>query len=455
MKVVAEREVLVQQAEDNIHNMNTIENLYKLFLQSTGVSTDSRSIAPGSIFFGLKGDTFDGNQFALKALEEGAAYAVTEDRSLAGNSQIIITDDTLKTLQQLAAHHRRELGIPVFGLTGSNGKTTTKELITAVLSTKYRVVSTTGNLNNHIGVPLTILKIDKSAQMAVIEMGASGPGEIEMLCSICQPDTGLITNVGKAHLLGFGSFEGVKKTKGELYDYLANNGGTVLYNGMNSHLCEMVALRQVSNKIEYGLKAQGANILPVTAENPFLRIELSSGRVINTNLIGDYNADNVLAALAAGEHAGTDAELSAQAIEAYVPSNNRSQFVKANFNTLIVDAYNANPTSMKAALDNFLKIESSQKGLIIGDMLELGEYSADEHKGVLELIKKMNPGLMFFVGAEFRGAAQGDDYFSQRALFFENSAQLRDYLAENRPESVLFLIKGSRGTRLEKVLEVL
>jgi UDP-N-acetylmuramoyl-tripeptide--D-alanyl-D-alanine ligase len=435
--------------------MITIEKLYTLFRKSNGVSTDSRNIAPGSIFFALKGDTFDGNSFVLQALESGAAYAVSDDKSLPDNSRIIKTDDSLKTLQQLAAHHRVMLGLPVFALTGTNGKTTTKELITTVLSTKYKVVSTTGNLNNHIGVPLTLLKMNEETEMAVIEMGASAPGEIELLCSICQPNSGLITNVGKAHLLGFGSFEGVKKTKGELYDYLNKNGGTALYNGMNSHLCEMISQRTGINKIEYGLNAQNALVLKATSDNPFLRIELNGTRIINTNMIGDYNADNVLAALAVGAFAGTDPDLSVKAVEAYIPSNNRSQLVKGQFNTLIVDAYNANPTSMKAALDNFMQIECSKRALIIGDMLELGEYSSDEHKGILELIKHMNTESLFFVGSEFKNAADGDSYFAERAKFFQTSDLLKEHLNKSTPKGCTFLIKGSRGTRLEKVIEAL
>ena len=435
--------------------MITIEKLYTLFSQSTGVSTDSRNITPGSIFFALKGETFDGNKFVIQALESGASYAVTDDSSLPDNSNIIKTDDTLKTLQNLAAHHRGVLGLPVFALTGTNGKTTTKELITAVLSTKYKVVSTTGNLNNHIGVPLTLLKMNNETEMAVIEMGASGPGEIELLSSICQPNSGLITNVGKAHLLGFGSFEGVKKTKGELYDYLLKNGGTALYNGMNIHLCEMISQRTGIKKTEYGLRAQNAQVLSASSDNPFLRIEMKDGRIINTNMIGDYNADNVLAALAVGEFAGTDPGLSAKAVENYTPSNNRSQLVKGKYNTLIVDAYNANPTSMRAALENFMQIKCSKRALIIGDMLELGEYSSDEHKGILELIKQMNAEFLFFVGTEFKNAADGDSYFTEKAKFFQTSDLLKEHLSGSNPNGCTFLIKGSRGTRLEKVIETL
>lgn len=444
-----------------------IQKLYELFLNSTGVSTDSREIKPGSIFFALKGENFNGNKFAADALKEGAIYAVVDepsdsvdpsdshDPSDSRDPRIIVTDNVLETIQKLAAHHRRVLGIPVVALTGTNGKTTTKELIAAVLSTKYKVCSTTGNLNNHIGVPLTILKMDSTTSMGVIEMGASGPGEIALLSSIAQPDTGLITNVGKAHLLGFGSFEGVKKTKGELYDYLEKSSGTALYNKDNEHLCGMIAQRANLHTIPYGITVQGAEILETSAANPFLRLKLPGGRIINTHLIGSYNTDNVLAALAVGEFLETDPELSIAAIENYTPSNNRSQLVKGKYNTLIVDAYNANPTSMRASLENFRSMDCESIGLIIGDMLELGADSQKEHKGILDFIKEIDPALLFFVGSEFALAAAGDNYFTSKAHFFKDSYELRTHLERETPRNTTLLVKGSRGTRLERVLEVL
>lgn len=445
-----------QQAEVKTFKMDTIKKLYEIYLESTGVTTDSRNVSPGSIFFALKGENFDGNRFVLQALQSGASFAVADDKSLPSDRRIIQTNNVLETLQCLAGHHRRVLGLPVFALTGSNGKTTTKELITAVLSTKFKVASTTGNLNNHIGVPLTILKMDKSTEMAVIEMGASGPGEIATLCSICQPDSGLITNVGKAHLLGFGSFEGVKKTKGELYDYLLKYGGTALYNGDNIHLSQMIAQREGINSIVYGLTSKDAVIMPATPENPFLRILLKRENItISTNLIGDYNADNVLAAIAVGEFAGVSLDKAVNAVENYSPSNNRSQLVKGRFNTLIVDAYNANPTSMRAALDNFSKTVSNKRAVVIGDMLELGEYSLNEHKAILKIIKEINPDKLFFVGKEFNLAAQGDEYYQRSDLFFKDSDMLREFLSENVQKGYTFLIKGSRGTKLEKVIDTL
>lgn len=436
-------------------NTYELSQLYEIFLNSKGVSTDSRNITKDTIFFALKGENFNGNHFALKSLEDGASFAVVDEETGSGDPRVIYTENVLETLQNLAAHHRRILNIPVVALTGSNGKTTTKELITAVLSTKYRVSSTTGNLNNHIGVPLTILKLDKGTQLAVIEMGASAPGEIEMLSSIAQPNIGLITNVGKAHLLGFGSFEGVKRTKGELYDYLEKSFGTALYNSDNPHLCKMIAEREKLKAIPYGVSEQRVTICAPTAENPYLKMILNSSREIYTKLIGEYNADNILAALAVGEFMGTDPELSAQAIESYTPSNNRSQLIKGKYNTLIVDAYNANPTSMRAALENFKKMECEKRALVIGDMLELGDDSQMEHREILDLIIHLNPSTLFFVGSEFENAASGDEYFQKNALFFKTSADLRLFLENNPPQGMTFLIKGSRGTRLEKVLDTI
>jgi len=532
----------------------TTENLYKIFLDSTGVSTDSRAITPGSIFFALKGDNFDGNSFALKAIAAGAKYSVVDDRSLVENStplvadstslvadntsivadstslvadntplvadstslvaeetvliaeekslntndvsisereNLIVVNDVLQTLQDLARYHRIQLAIPIVGLTGTNGKTTTKELITIVLATKYKVSSTTGNLNNHIGVPLTILKMDKTTQIGVVEMGASAPGEIATLVSISQPNYGLITNVGRAHLLGFGSFDGVKNTKGELYDFLQKNGGTALYNIDNPHLCEMTNNRPSLKTVPYGLKYDGYEILPTTSAEPFLRMKFqprkkhnsdemhnsdnlpNSDVQINTNLIGAYNADNIIAALAVGELFNVDPSQAADAISKYVPSNNRSQLVKGKNNILIVDAYNANPTSMKAALENFVNMEKGESSMIIGDMLELGAESQNEHKAILQIIYTISPTHLMFVGEEFAKAFGyiGDASQSvigdascvhfedtpeiKNAKFFKTSLELRDYLIANPITGNTFLIKGSRGTRLERVLDTL
>ena len=469
-----------------------IDNLYQIFLKSAGVTTDSRNVPQGSIFFALKGDNFDGNSFVAAALEAGAAYAVTDDpalfeslckkassasssetfaieqnKNIAGENsfeeiveRLILTDDALITLQQLAAHHRRNLGIPIVALTGTNGKTTTKELITVVLSTEFNVASTSGNLNNHIGVPLTILKMKSDTELGVVEMGASAPGEIATLVAITDPDVALITNVGKAHLLGFGSFDGVKRAKGELYDYMEKREGVVLYNHDNEHLCRMVAERNLREAIPYGINYNEAEILPLSEEKPLLRIRLKQGPIISSILVGGYNADNIMAAVAVGEYFGIAPELSAKAIGEYTPQNNRSQLIKRGGNTLIVDAYNANPTSMRAALENFASMELPCKNLILGDMLELGDDSQSEHTAILRLIATLS-GIekCLFVGSEFRksyDAAKGEKEGLRIVLkdvsFFDNSSQLHDFLTKERSSGKSFLIKGSRGTRLEAVL---
>ena len=464
-----------EKSADRRNDNEKIDNLYQIFLKSAGITTDSRNVPQGSIFFALKGDNFDGNRFVAAALEAGASYAVTDDPAILeslckknsdSNSsediaeRLILTDDALVTLQQLATHHRRNLGIPIVALTGTNGKTTTKELITAVLSIEFNVVATSGNLNNHIGVPLTILKMKSDTELGVVEMGASSPGEIATLVAIADPNVALITNVGKAHLLGFGSFDGVKRAKGELYDYMENSGGVILYNRDNEHLCQMIAERNLQEAIPYGINYSGAEILPSLGEEPLLRIRLKQGATISSNLVGGYNADNIMAAVAIGEYFGITPELSAKAIGEYTPQNSRSQLIKRGDNTLIVDAYNANPTSMRAALENFASMELPCKNLILGDMLELGDDSQSEHTTILRLIATLS-GIekCLFVGSEFRksyDAAKGEKEGLRIVLkdvsFFDNSSQLHDFLAKERSSGKSFLIKGSRGTRLEAVL---
>lgn len=426
------------------------------------------------MFFALKGENFDGNEYALKALELGARYAVVNKSSAAASSddpRLVKVEDTLKTLQDLARWHRSMTivdGKPltVIALTGTNGKTTTKELIREVLSVKYRVTATEGNLNNSIGVPLTLLKINSDTQLAVVEMGASHPGDIKELVDIALPNYGLITNVGKAHLLGFGSFEGVKKTKGELYDYLRRTSDKVFINADNPHLCQMASERNLQSDperpysllIPYGLEYQGACVLPSSAEEPFLRIRVpvipsvtEGSRVISTNLVGSYNADNVMAALAVGAQFGVSLEDAVRAIETYVPSNNRSQMTKTEHNTLIVDAYNANPTSMAAALENFSNVSADCRIAMLGDMLELGEDSAAEHKAVIESALSRGFCKVFFVGKEFASVSVASD----KAMFFKTSDELAEYLKANPVHGATILIKGSRGTRMEKVIPML
>ena len=451
-----------------------IISIYNKFKECGVVTTDTRTLKGGEMFFALKGENFDGNEYAQKALELGARYAVVNNTSAAASSddpRLVKVDDTLKTLQDLARWHRSMTivdGKPltVIALTGTNGKTTTKELIREVLSVKYRVTATEGNLNNSIGVPLTLLKINQDTQLAVVEMGASHPGDIKELVDIALPNYGLITNVGKAHLLGFGSFEGVKKTKGELYDYLRRTSDKVFINADNPHLCQMASERNLQSDperpysllIPYGLEYQGAEVLPSSAEEPFLRIRVpvipsvvEGSLLIRTNLVGSYNADNVMAAIAVGAQFGVSLEDAVRAIEAYVPSNNRSQMTRTEHNTLIVDAYNANPTSMAAALDNFSNVSADCRIAMLGDMLELGEDSAAEHKAVIESALSRGFCKVFFVGKEF-GAVSVD---SDNAMFFLTSDELADYLKTNPVHGATILIKGSRGTRMEKVIPVL
>ena len=443
-----------------------IISIYNKFKECGSVTTDSRTLKGGEMFFALKGENFDGNEYAMKALEAGAAYAVVNrDSSVAATDdpRLIKVDDTLKTLQELARWHRSMTivnGKPltVIALTGTNGKTTTKELIRAVLSARYNVTATEGNLNNSIGVPLTLLKINKDTQLAVVEMGASHPGDIKELVDIALPDYGLITNVGKAHLLGFGSFEGVMNTKGELYDYLRRTSDKVFINVDNPHLCRMASERNLQSDperpysllIPYGVEYQGATVLESSAEHPFLRIRIGDS-MISTNLVGAYNADNVMAALAVGQYFGVPFEDAVNAVSSYVPSNNRSQMTRTEHNTLIVDAYNANPTSMAAALENFSNVSADNRIAMLGDMLELGEDSAAEHKAVIESALSRGFSKVFFVGNEFSAVSLASD----EAVFFQTSDELAEYLKSNPVQGATVLIKGSRGTRMEKVIPVL
>lgn len=462
-----------------------IADIYRIFKECGTVTTDSRTLKGGELFFALKGENFDGNEYALKALEAGAAYAVVNASAPVAASddpRLIRVENTLKTLQELARWHRSMTfvdGKPltVVALTGTNGKTTTKELIRQVLSVKYKVTATEGNLNNSIGVPLTLLKIDSSTQIAVVEMGASHPGDIKELVDIALPNYGLITNVGKAHLLGFGSFEGVKATKGELYDYLRRTSDKVFLNADNPHLCQMASERNLHNDperpyslvIPYGLEYQGAKVLPSSAEFPYLRIRLNEDVQINTNLVGSYNADNVMAAIAVGSHFGVKLEDAVKAVEEYVPSNNRSQMTRTETNSLIVDAYNANPTSMDAALTNFAMVEADYKVAMLGDMLELGEESLNEHIAVLQKALSVGLDSICLVGAEFtkaldmiRNGGIEDDSLSSmaRAAYedarsFGTSHELAEWIAGHPVSGATVLIKGSRGTRMEKVITVL
>ena len=428
--------------------------LYDIFRASSGVNTDTRTLRPGQLFFALKGENFDGNAYALQALEAGAAYAVVSDTLEAEDPRLIKVSDTLAALKELAAWHRNHVcgdrHLPVVGLTGTNGKTTTKELIRAVLSRKFKVVATEGNLNNDIGVPLSVLKITPDTEIAVIEMGANHPDDISALTPVSQPDFGLITNVGKAHLLGFGSFEGVKRAKGQLYDYIEAHGESVFINADDPVLTEMASERCLIT-VPYGIHQQGAEILPITAEQPLLRFRLQ-GRVIRTHLAGAYNATNVLAAITVGRHFGVSFADAVAAVQEYVPANNRSQMTRTSRNILIEDAYNANPSSMAAALDSFAAIREPSKVALLGDMRELGAESLAEHRAVVRRLAAMDLAGVCLVGEEFTKAVA-----EEKASFacYPSSDALCEALQVKPLTGCTILVKGSRGIRMEKVIPAL
>ena len=432
-----------------------IESLYEVFRGSAGVTTDSRSVAQGQVFFALKGESFDGNAYALQALEKGAVCAVVNadsEAAASGDARVVAVEDTLAALKALAAWHRRHVreDLIVLGLTGTNGKTTTKELIRSVLSLKYNVLATEGNLNNDIGVPLTVLKLRPEHEIAVIEMGASHPEDITALTPVSQPDYGLITNVGKAHLLGFGSFDGVKRAKGRLYDWIRDHGKAVFVNGDDPDLTEMASARGLK-EIPYGFAQDGAEILPSSAEVPFVRIRVGE-TLVCSNLVGVYNATNILAAMAVGRYFGIPTERAAEAIAAYHPTNNRSQLSRTARNTLIEDAYNANPSSMAAALDNFANMADERKVALLGDMRELGEDSVAEHINVLRRLERLGLYKVCLVGEEFRKAL---DDTGLNFSWFPSSDELAASLAEHPLEGCVILVKGSRGIRMEKVIPAL
>lgn len=431
-----------------------LQALYNLFKQHPSVSTDTRNILPDSIFFALKGSNFNGNEFAEQALISGAAYVVIDEEKYKKDDRFILVEDTLETLQALAHVHRKQLNIPFIGVTGTNGKTTTKELLHAVLSKKYKTYATKGNLNNHIGVPLTLLAIDDDIEIAIIEMGANHIGEIDFLCRIAEPTHGLISNVGKAHLEGFGSFEGVKKTKGELYDWLEANQGTLFLQGDNSFLKEMAEQRHIDKVVKYGFSESNAIIGNLIKADPLLQIEwhLQQSEEIfhaDTQLAGSYNTENFLAAIALGHYFDVPLALINNAISEYKPTNNRSQITKTDRNTVICDYYNANATSMEAALTNMSIIEATHKVVILGDMFELGEESFHEHKKVVELAKTISGARLIFVGKAFYEHQDVD------GEFFETTSDAKEALLSNPISHATILLKASRGMAFEKLMDVL
>lgn len=426
-----------------------IEKLYTIYKQCRTVFTDSRKAQNGGMFFALKGERFDGNLFAVKALEDGADYAIVDDPSLASNPKCIVVSDTLTALQQLSNYHRKQLTIPVVAVTGTNGKTTTKELIYSVLSQKYKTIATQGNLNNHIGVPLTLLSINSSHEIAIVEMGASHPKEIEQLCAIAEPDYGIITNVGTAHLEGFGSFEGVKNTKKELYTSIAKTGKGIFINIANPNLVEMAKENQI--KYSYGTDDSdlygevAANSLHLTAKLRFPKGWL----YIRTKLSGNYNLENVMAAARIGLFFDIDPLLIQKGIESYTPSNNRSQIAKKEGNVFLVDCYNANPSSMKLSLENFFVQDQPHKTIILGDMLELGSKSIEEHQKIVDQIEASTQcDSVYLIGNEF-GATECPTSFIRFKTVDEFLGQINVHDWKDR----FILIKGSRGIKLEKIIE--
>ena len=426
----------------------SIIDLYDLFIHNPQITTDSRNCPKGSIFFALKGDKFDGNQYAGKALASGCVYAVIDNPDYYIGERTILVDNVLKTLQQLAHHHRKVLGLPIIGITGTNGKTTTKELLAAVLSTKFNLLYTEGNFNNHIGVPLTLLRLTHDHEMAVIEMGASHPGDIKELVDIVHPNYGIITNVGRAHLEGFGSFECVIRTKGELYDYIRRSKGKIFIKKENEYL---QSIAKGIEQITYGNGDDAFASGQVVSCDPFLVFNWKQqGKLhtVETHIIGSYNLDNVLAAVAVGRFFKIPAERISRAIAAYEPTNNRSQFKKTDNNELIIDAYNANPSSMKVALDNFITMPVQPKAIILGDMRELGPTSDELHAEVVAQIKKGQFDKVFLCGEHFSKVGKEFSPFATTEAMVEE-------LRKQPLKGYHILIKGSHSMGLEKLADIL
>ncbi len=410
-----------------------IKELYKIFLSSPFICTDTRSIKKGSMFFALKGENFNGNKYASQAIEKGSNYAIVDEKEYATSDSIILVNDVLHTLQKLANYHRLQLDIPIIAITGTNGKTTTKELVNAVLSGKYKVLATAGNFNNHIGVPLTLLLMNDKTEIGIVEMGANHPREIKTLCEIAEPNYGLITNIGKAHLEGFGSFEGVINTKKELYDYIEISKGEIFINNDNELLMSLIKSQKLTS---YGITPKANCIAEKIDNSLFVGIkDIESNISINTNLVGGYNFENILASVCIGKYFNIDIKDVKKSIEAYNPDNNRSQIKKTENNTLILDAYNANPTSMSAAISNFGNIENKvpTPGIFVSD---------------LDLLKSVNLNDALLVGKEFCECLTNDEF-----RCFKNYYELNIYIKDNPINDALILIKGSRGIKLEKVIE--
>jgi UDP-N-acetylmuramoyl-tripeptide--D-alanyl-D-alanine ligase len=419
-----------------------VDELYNIFCKHPSIQTDTRKLKSGDLFFALKGPNYNGNEFANEALEKGASFVITDEKTSSSRDRLIHVENVLTALQQLSKFHRQQFSIPFVAITGSNGKTTTKELLHAVLSTSYLTYTTEGNLNNHIGIPLTILKIKPDAEIAVIEMGANHLKEIESYCQYALPTHGLITNIGKAHLEGFGGIENVKKGKGELFDYLKAHNGTVFVNTTDKAIEELS--KNINNKVNYGSNDDSR----IITSDPFLEINIDGIKNINikTNLVGAYNFINVLAAVCIGRFFKVPDEKIKSAIENYSPSNSRSQLIQKESNTIILDAYNANPGSMKAAIENFAAIKSDKKILLLGSMMELGTESEKEHEAIIGLIDKYKWEDVVLVGSNFRNV-------KHNYINYDNALQVRDWLHRQHVQNAHILIKGSRSMQMEKVLE--
>ena len=423
-----------------------IPELYSLFLKHPSIETDTRKLKKGDIFFGLKGPNFNGNLYAQKAIEAGASYCICDEVTDYSHERIILVDDCLQCLQQLAKYHRQQFDIPFIAITGSNGKTTTKELVSEVLSTTYKTYTTEGNLNNHIGVPLTLLRIKKDAEIAVIEMGANHQKEIESYCTYTLPTHGIITNCGKAHLEGFGGEEGVKKGKGELFDYIRENNGSVIINTDYDYLVEMSD--GINKVIPFGERC-GDITGKIANDNTYLEVSITKGAYlpsIKTQLVGGYNLPNILTAVCVGKTFNVPDEAIKAALENYTPTNSRSQLVHNNSNKVILDAYNANPTSMKAAIENFAHMEGNKKVLMLGGMMELGDSSLKEHQDIISLILKYHWHGVVLVGKDYIN-------LPKNFIHFTNSSDAKEWYQQQKFENTQVLIKGSRSMQMEKVLE--
>lgn len=436
-----------------MQKLSSIEQLYQLYRKHYSVCTDTRNIVPLSIFFALKGANFNGNKFALDALKKGAAYAIVGEDIEETDERVFKVDSVLGTLQQLANYHRKQLDIPFIAIGGSNGKTTTKELLNSVLSQKYKTYATKGNLNNHIGVPLTLLAIQPDVEMAIIEMGTNQPGDMEELCSITEPNYGITTNIGKEHLEGFGSLEGVAKEESVLYLHLMQNGELAFVNANDEWLTRMAARLQKVYKYGYNTtekKIINADYIgELITANPFIECRLPNvDGIVKAQLSGEFNFENIMVAAAIGNYFEVEGEQIKKGIESYTPTNNRSQVVVKGNNTLYLDCYNANPSSMEVALKNFASFEHPNKIVVLGDMFELGEFAAAEHKATIELCHKLGFKTVYTVGKLFTPYAE-----TINAIPFETSSELAEHFKQHQPQNSYILFKASRGIALEKAVE--